>query len=118
MPGLFDSSIYVTQINRTSETLLLERKNPFVCYRFGEVTLAGVPSPLHLLVSKTGFLLSILFTTDVSIHVNKGMRMIATLAELGCFACDLGEGRTTVMAVLTSSRRHDMTGIILKKKTP
>ena len=43
--------------------------------------------------------------------------MLATLAELGCFACDLGEGRTTVMAVLTSSRRHDtrMTGIILKK---
>ena len=67
----------------------------------GEVTLVGVPSPLHLLVSKTGFLLSILFTTDISIQVNKGMKMIETLAEPGCFACDLGEGRTTVMAVLT-----------------
>ena len=67
-------------------------------------------------MSKSGFLLSILFTTDVSIQVNKGMRMIATLAELGCFACDLGEGRTIVMAVLTSSRRHDMTGIILKEE--
>ena len=86
----------VTPINRTSETLLWERKNPLVCYRFGEVTLAGVPSPLHLLVSKTGFLLSILL-----IQVNKGMGMIATLAELDCFACDMGEGGTTVMAVLT-----------------
>ena len=39
--------------------------------------------------------------TDVSIQVNKGLRMIAILAEFGCFACDLGEGRTTAVTVLT-----------------
>ena len=66
-----------------------------------EVTLEGVPAPLHLLVSKSGYLLSILFSTDVSTQVDKGMRTIATLAELGCFACDLGEGRTTEVTVLT-----------------
>ena len=48
--------------------------------------MTGVPSPLHLLiVSTSGYLLSKLFSSDVSIQVNKGMRMIATLAELGCF---------------------------------
>ena len=69
-----------------------EGDNPFhFVIGCGEVTLAGVPSPLHLLVSKSGYLLSKLFSTDISIQVNKGMSMIATLAELGCFACDLGE---------------------------
>ena len=37
----------------------------------GEVTLAGVPSPLHLLVWKSGYILSKLFSTDVSIQVNR-----------------------------------------------
>ena len=87
---------------RTSETLLWGRKNLSSVISCGEVTLAGVPAPLHLLVVwKSGYLLSKLFSTDVSIQVNKGMRMIATLAELGCFACELCEGRTTAVAVLT-----------------
>ena len=44
---------------------------------------------------------AMLLFTDVSIQVSKGLRMIATLAELGSFACDLGEGRTTAVTVLT-----------------
>ena len=63
--------------------------------------MAGVPSPLHLLVSKSGCLLAKLFSTVVSIQVNKYMTMIAILAELGCFACDVAEGQTTAVAVLT-----------------
>ena len=38
--------------------------------------------------------------TDVSIQVNKALRIITTLADLGCFACDLGEGRTAALTVL------------------
>ena len=39
--------------------------------------------------------------TEILEQVNKGMRTIATLAELSCFACNLGEGRTTALTVLT-----------------
>ena len=67
----------------------------------GEVTLAGVPFPPHFLVSKSDSLLSILFSTEESIQVNKDMRMTASLAKLGCLTYDLDEGRTTAVAVLT-----------------
>ena len=101
MPGLFDSSIHVTPINRTSETLLWGRKTLlFVIGCGGSYSGRSTISPPFTCI-KVWLSSFIPFFTDVSIQVSKGLRMIATLAVLGCFSCNLGKGRTTAVTVLT-----------------
>ena len=56
----------------------------------GEVTLARLRLPsMYLLYQNLDVFCQNLFSPDVSVQqVNKGMRMIATLAKQSYFACD------------------------------
>ena len=65
----------MTPINRTSETLPRGRKPLLLVIDCGEVTLAGVPSPLHLLLSKSGCLPSYCFYTPP--HFSGGVSCFA-----------------------------------------